>query len=236
MATLLLAATLGLLTHGTSAAASACRCLPTDPCWAQVPWKALNASVGGRLQKSVDELAVCVPSKGGDVASAKCAAALGQTDDEFWLADRPNGFQHTGLFNAWNISDDLSEYSVLAETEADFAATIKFAHDHNLRLVVKATGHDWFGRSTAAGSLLLWTHLRKNITWHESFVAEGCAAGSATSAATVQSGVQFIDLYPDAHEQGKIVMGGTCDSVGVAGCWMAGCYGPFTRRFGNGGK
>ena len=26
-----------------------------------------------------------------------------------------------------------------------------------------------YGRSTAAGSLLLWTHLRKNITWHSSF-------------------------------------------------------------------
>lgn len=35
-----------------------------------------------------------------------------------------------------------------------------------------------------------------------------------------------MDLYPDAHEHGKIVMGGTCDSVGVAGCWMAGCCAP----------
>jgi len=30
------------------------------------------------------------------------------------------------------------------------------------------------------------------------------------------------------------VMGGTCDSVGVAGCWLGGCYGPFTKKFGNG--
>ena len=26
-----------------------------------------------------------------------------------------------------------------------------------------------YGRSTARGSLLLWTHRRKNITWHSSF-------------------------------------------------------------------
>jgi hypothetical protein len=53
---------------------------------------------------------------------------------------------------------------VRAETEADFQATVAFAAANDLRLVVKATGHDWYGRSTAAGSLLLWTHLRKNMT------------------------------------------------------------------------
>ena len=31
--------------------------------------------------------------------------ALEGSDDEFWLAARPNGYQHTGLFNEWNISD-----------------------------------------------------------------------------------------------------------------------------------
>lgn len=40
--------------------------------------------------------------------------------------------------------------------------------------------------------------------------------------------------YPNAWNHGKIFMGGTCDSVGVGGCWTAGCYGPFTKRFGNG--
>jgi FAD/FMN-containing dehydrogenase len=111
------------------------------------------------------------------------------------------------------------------------AFRVKFAHDHNLRLVVKNTGHDWYGRSTAAGSLLLWTHLRKNITFHDGFVAEGCDASTAVDAVRVGSGVQFADLYPAALMKDKIVMGGTCDSVGVAGCWTAGCYGPFTKRF-----
>ena len=123
---------------------------------------------------------------------------------------------------------------MLAETEGQFQATVKFAHAHNLRLVVKNTGHDWYGRSTGAGSLLLWTHLLKNITFHDGFVAEGCDSSTAVAAVTVGSGVQFSDLYPAALKKDKIVMGGTCDSVGVAGCWTAGCYGPFTKRFGNG--
>jgi hypothetical protein len=31
-----------------------------------------------------------------------------------------------------------------------------------------------------------------------------------------------------------VVLGGTCDSVGVGGCWLGGCYGTFSRRLGSG--
>lgn len=100
--------TLPLLVTAASTAApltehSDCRCVPPMPCWNHVPWSSLNTSVNGRLQKSKDELAVCIPAKGGDVTSTACAAALGHTDDEFWLSAQPNGYQHTGLFNEWNM-------------------------------------------------------------------------------------------------------------------------------------
>ena len=29
-------------------------------------------------------------------------------------------------------------------------------------------------------------------------------------------------------------MGGGCDSVGVSGCWLGGCYNVFTKKFGDG--
>eukprot|EP00035_Acanthoeca_spectabilis_P023021 m.447216 g.447216 ORF g.447216 m.447216 type:complete len:663 (-) comp19484_c0_seq1:10-1998(-) len=211
-----------------------CRCTPAHPCWAEVPWRVLNTSVKGRLQLSADELAPCLASSGGDPASAACALTLNSTDNEFWVSGQPNGYLHTGLFNSWNISTDRSVYTVVAESEEDISATVRFAHTHNLRLVVKGTGHDWYGRSTAAGSLLLWTHPRKAITWHDDgYVAAGCPESTATPAVTVQTGVQFADLYPVAIARNKIVMGGTCDSVGVGGCFSAGCYGPFTKLFGN---
>ena len=62
-------------------------------------------------------------------------------------------------------------------------------------------------------------------------------------AVTVESGVQFSDLYPAAQAQpypgdplgrSAIVMGGGCDSVGVGGCWLGGCYNVFTKKFGDG--
>jgi hypothetical protein len=89
---------------------------------------------------------------------------------------------------------------------------------------------------------VLWTHQRKKITWHDSFVP-AAVASKGVPAVTVESGVQFSDLYPAAQTtpypndpvgRMSIVMGGTCDSVGVGGCWLGGCYGPFTKLFGNG--
>lgn len=42
---------------------------------------------------------------------------------------------------AWNITTDHPAYIVRAEVEADVMAAVRFAHEHNLRLVVKNTGH-----------------------------------------------------------------------------------------------
>jgi FAD/FMN-containing dehydrogenase len=195
-----------------------------------VPWGELNATVGGRLQASYDPVgAPCQRSAN----SAACAAALRSSDDEFWLSSYPNGYLHTGLFGAWNLSTAQGGgYSVAAQSAQDVQATVAFASRHNLRLVVKSTGHDWYARSTAPGALLLWTHRLNEISFDPAFVCQGCGAGAATPAVTVGAGVQFAALYPAAQARGRHVIGGTCDSVGVGGCWLGGCFGTFSRRFG----
>jgi FAD/FMN-containing dehydrogenase len=222
-----------------------CRCVPPDPCWDAVPWADLNSSVSGRLVAYSDELAPCL-APGGGVDSPACAAALdaasgfAHTSDNRWLESSPSGFQHTGYFGAWNASTAHFAFAVAAETEQDFQASVAFASTHNLRLVVKSTGHDWYGRSNAAGSLLLWTHVRKAMQWHgeggegPGFVPTGCsnATTAPVPAVTLESGVQFVDLYPEAQNRGRMVIGGTCDSVGVGGCWLAGCYGSLSKLYG----
>ena len=71
-------------------------------------------------------------------------AVLNRTDEEFFYTGQPGGFMHSGLapsggYAGWNLSHPLSDY--------DVAAGVAFAARYNLRLVVKNTGHDWFGRS-----------------------------------------------------------------------------------------
>lgn len=222
-----------------SNALESCRCVAGLECWTKVPWTQLNASVGGRLDRAVDPMTPCY---GAGITSVGCAQVLSSYDDEFWISDQPNGYQHVGLYNTWNITSSFSDFVVRAETESDIQATVSFAAVHNLRLVVKNTGHDWFGRSTGAGSLMLWTHKLKQITWHDDFTPSRSTA-SIGPAVTVGAGIQFMDLYPEANlhpfpgdPEGRksLVIGGTCDSVGVAGCWLGGCFGQFSKKYGSG--
>ena len=223
------AAALLLLAASSSAQAPGCRCVPPAPCWVAVPWAELNASVGGRLAATADPLAPCAT----DSNSAECAAALASSDDEFWLTARPDGYLHTGQFGVWNMSTAQAAFAVLAESEADVQAAVYFAAAHNLRLVVKSTGHDWYGRSTAAGALLVWTHQLNQIAFEPAWVGS-CVGQAPVAAAVVGAGVQFQQLYEAAQQQGRLVIGGTCDSVSVGGCWLGGCYGTFSQLFGSG--
>ncbi len=206
-----------------------CRCTPPMPCWAAVPWAALNTSVGGRLVVTQDELSSCVVN----MSSPQCVADLASTDDEFWLSARPGGYLHTGQFGVWDIAARLPAYSVLATSEGDIQAAVAFAAAHNLRLVVKNTGHDWYARSAGAGSLMVWTHQRKSIVFDPAFVPEGSPPWTPVAAVTVDSGVQFDELFAAAQAARRFVVGGTCDSVGVGGCWLGGCFGSFSRLYGS---
>ncbi len=213
-----------------------CRCLPEDACWASVPWAALNASVGGRLLVGEDPLSPCL----ADASSPTCAALLNATDDEFWVTDQALGYLHTGLFapaestGGWNLTQVLASYVVAAESTADVQAAVAFASAHNLRLVVKNTGHSWFGTSAARGSLLVWTHRLNGTAFESNFTTNCSATGGGVDVVRVGAGVQFASLYAAAFAVGKQVIGGTCDSVGVGGCWLSGCYGTMSKLYGSG--
>jgi len=86
-------------------------------------------------------------------------------------------------------------------------------------VAVKASGHDYLGRSTAKGSFLLWTRYFQNVTFHDSFKISGINHGSAV---TVGSGVGLHDLYVLAKAQGKIFVGGTAASVVASGGYVQG--------------
>jgi FAD/FMN-containing dehydrogenase len=206
--------------------------VPPAPCWLAVPFAELNASVGGRLAASVDPLAACAAD---GARGPGCAALLNATDDEFFLTSQPAGFTRPGVFGAWNLTTVGSAYAVLAESEADVAAAVAFAARYNLRLAVKGTGHDWYARSTSRGALTVWTHRMANIAFDAAFVPEGCGgtAAAPVDAALVEAGVQFRELYAAAQQSGRLVIGGTCDSVGVGGCWLGGCFGTWSKLYGS---
>ena len=208
----------------------ACRCLFGDACWpSPAQWEDLNLTVGGRLVAYEDPLAIC---RGSGIKTPSCAEALNSTDDEFWLTGQVAGYTRSGEYGAWNLSSVASAYAVIAESEADAAAAVSFAAQHNLRFAVKNTGHGWFAGSHAPGGLLLWTHRLSSVTFPAS---PGAICGrNVGRVAEVGAGAQFRDLYAAAAAAGGLVIGGTCDSVGVGGCWLGGCFGTWSKRYGSG--
>merc|ERR1719382_1958841 len=95
------------------------------------------------------------------------------------------------------------------------------------------TGHDFFGRSARHGSLMLWTFSDKRTDWREDFKLHGCGE-SVGSTVTVGAGVQFWQLYNEATKQQRMVVGGTCSTVGHAGFTLGGGYGDYSRMYGSG--
>jgi len=51
---------------------------------------------------------------------------------------------------------------------------------------------------------------------------------------TVGAGVQFWQLYDQAWDRKRMVVGGTCSTVGHAGFTLAGGYGDYSRMYGSG--
>ncbi|OJA14644.1 hypothetical protein AZE42_02660, partial [Rhizopogon vesiculosus] len=110
---------------------------------------------------------------------------------------------------------------VNATTSEDVQAAVKFAVRHNLKLVVKNTGHDYLGRSTYRGSFIVWTHHMKNITYNPSFIPQGAPPNEIYDAITLEAGVQWYEVYDALEAYGRLMVGGSSvgGSVGAAGGW-----------------
>jgi FAD/FMN-containing dehydrogenase len=188
------------------------------------------------LYEAFGDLAVRVESPSRacvvDPSSPACAMALRDLHNPFFIEDEPGAFQTTGWLDAFQSKP--SPYAVAARCADDVAAAVRFARDHGSRLVVKGTGHDYLGRSSAANSLLIWTHHMRDISVHKAFrITGGDGSRLGVPAITVGAGTRWLEAYEAATSQGRYVQGGGCTSVGAAGGFtQGGGFGSFSKRFG----
>lgn len=115
-------------------------------------------------------------------------------------------------------------FSAAVQTAEHVRSAVKFAAEHNLRLVVKNTGHDFSGRAFAPNSLQIFTHNMKNITFNEDFVPNKCTGllSNHGPAVTVAAGVQIHELYEFCAKRNITVVAGYSQTVGVAGGYIQG--------------
>lgn len=192
-------------------------------------WQMLNKKVGGRLIQVESLMSQCADDQG----SKACLEAWDILKNPYSIQAYPWGTQSTGWLEGWSPS--VSPYAVAAEITRDIVSAVKFARKHNLKLVVKGTGHDYLGRSNAANSLLVWTHKMKRIDVHDAFIPRGAPGETeGVPAVSVEAGVRWGEVYQVVTtEHGRYVQGGGCTSVGAAGGFLqGGGFGSFSKQYG----
>ncbi|KFA79229.1 hypothetical protein S40288_02382 [Stachybotrys chartarum IBT 40288] len=119
-------------------------------------------------------------------------------------------------------------YVLDAQAEHHVKAGLDFARNHNLRLVVRNTGHDFIGRSTGWGSLIIRTHSFQNIEWIGAYSGPGSYRGRA---ARLGAGAQGRNVLTQANARNppQALLTGECPTVGiVGGLIQGGGHGPWT--------
>ncbi|KAK8046079.1 hypothetical protein PG996_014143 [Apiospora saccharicola] len=215
-----------------------CHVLPGDPDWPSTPsWDALNVTVGGRLIRTVPLAAVCHDPQYDEKACQELRDIWTQAtlhyDSSSSVLTTYWGNASCDPFTTQQSPCALGNYvsyAVDVRSAEDVVATIKFARDHNIRFLVRNTGHSFFGRSTGAGAIAAWTHHLKDIThlnWRdETYQGPALKLGA---------GVQGLDAINAAKKEGLVVVAGYCNSVGLAGGWTQGTgHSPLSTMFGLG--
>ncbi|KAJ7725699.1 hypothetical protein B0H16DRAFT_279117 [Mycena metata] len=205
---------------------------------AQTALDTLRAAVGGRLFPGVPLAYPCFHNEGG----ADCHTVQSHYLNETYRTDNFGAFintqwetcQSTGAQCLLDPSDptnpkttsehcelgSIAQYFIDVRGASDVVAAFKFSRESGTPLVIKNTGHDYKGRSSAPNSIALWMHNLKNMTYNSDFVPQSCSISQP--AATFGAGVQWAEAYQFADAHNITLVGGSDRSVGVVGGWLQG--------------
>ncbi|KUI56033.1 ER membrane protein complex subunit 1 [Cytospora mali] len=213
-----------------------CKCFPGDACWpSQAEWSTLNTTVGGRLIATVPLGSPCHdPYYDED----ECA----YLQDQWLLAGIHMNSSSSVMApffanqscDPWTPREQPCElgnyvhYAVNVTGPDDIIATVNFAQEKNIRLVIRNTGHDYLGRSTGAGSLAVWTHHLKEVT-----PIQWTSPDFNGTALKLGAGIQGYELLEAASALGRVAISGECPTVGVAGGYtQSGGHSALSTNFG----
>lgn len=217
-----------ILVSSALASDTGCRYFPGDACWPNpAEWAAFNKTVNGRLIATIPIASVCHQNSLVPYNAAKC-----QQLQDNWLLPETHYTTSSSIMAQFfaNFSCDpftpptaqcvlgtYVQYAVRAATLDDYKKTMAFATARNIRFVIRNTGHDYFGKSTGAGALALWTHHLKDTQFldYQSRYYTG-------KAMRIGAGMQVREVIEAAHARGLVVAGAQCQSVGLAGGYLQG--------------
>ncbi|KAI0844755.1 FAD-binding domain-containing protein [Daldinia vernicosa] len=228
-----------ILKNGSYGAESPCRCFPGDTCWPTIDvWDAFNTSLGGKLIPTIPIGAPCHRDTPTGYNSDQCR----NLQDAWFLPEThlQSSSSTMAPFFTNNSCNPFSEpdttcslgnyvtYAVEATDAADYQKVLEFSSSHNIRLVIRNTGHDYNGKSTGAGGLALWTHnlKSKELKQYNSTDYSGAALKFG-------AGVLGSEVFEFADFHGLVVVGGNQPTLGFAGGYIqGGGHGPLASKYG----
>jgi FAD binding domain/Berberine and berberine like len=102
----------------------------------------------------------------------------------------------------------------------DVSRCVSFATSHELALAVRSGGHSYAGYSSCDGLVIDVSRLA------------AITVDTAANTAKVGAGAQLIDIYNTIGNHDRLLPGGSCPTVGIAGLALGGGIGVFGRRYG----
>jgi hypothetical protein len=102
----------------------------------------------------------------------------------------------------------------------DVARCVAFTTAHGVPLAARSGGHSYGGYSSCEG-LVIDVSRMSNIS-----------VDTGSNTATIGAGAQLIDVYNELGARGRLLPGGSCPTVGIAGLALGGGIGVFGRKFG----
>ncbi|KAJ3754142.1 FAD-binding domain-containing protein [Lentinula raphanica] len=229
---------LGIAIHGFLLRRVASSATPSAERWAQ-----LNQTVGGRLHASLPLAASCFSTVNG-IPSTPNATECALVQQGYTKPDFRSVHYSAHMLPQWETcqstvqrcllnSDDpsdptawednecwqgaISPYYVDVQSEDDVLAAISFVNETGVQFSIKASGHDYKGRSSF-GSLSLWMRNLDSLSYSAEFVPEG---GNVTyPAITIGAGVPFEDVYSFAEDNNITVVGGYHQTIAASGGWV----------------
>ncbi|KAL7916572.1 FAD-binding domain-containing protein [Trichoderma velutinum] len=218
-----------------------CKSYPGTSSWPRAnTWAALNQTLNGRLMQPPPPGAVCHPGQSTYNASECSQVAEEWTTYDFHMRN-PISVMWDNFSNFTCLPDGNTPcspagypaYVVNASTAEHVKIAINFARKYNVRLNVKNTGHDYLGRSISPGSLSIWTHNMKEMTYNKGqYKLNGSGKILQGNSITVGAGAQMYDVYVAADKHHETVVGGNSKTVGIGGYITGGGHSIFTPKYG----
>ncbi len=105
-------------------------------------------------------------------------------------------------------------------TPVDVARCVDFATSHDVALAPRSGGHSYAGYSNSDGLVIDVSRMA------------AISVDTVANTARVGAGARLIDVYNVIGNANRLLPGGSCPSVGIAGLALGGGIGVFGRKFG----